>query len=80
MFILMHCSQIFALLIPDKDVVITEEPEAVLTNGLYSKYIQLPNSTFILSNSISLERDSGLCVLFWLGRDSEVSLATNVVR
>ena len=77
---MMHCSQIVALLIPDKDVAITEEPEAVLTKGLYSKYIQLPNSTFILSNSIRLESDGKLCVLFWLGRDSEVTLATNVVR
>ena len=57
-----------------------EESLASLNNGLYYKYVELTNSTSILSNDIPLQSNNELCALFWLGEDSQVVLYTNVVR
>ena len=49
-------------------------------NGLYYKFIELKNSTFILSNDMYIQSDNEMCVLFWLGEDLQILLTTDVVR
>ena len=62
------------------EITVREESLASLNNGLYYKYVELTNSTFILSNDIPLQSNNELCALIWLGEDSQVVLYTNVVR
>jgi hypothetical protein len=50
------------------------------TQGLYYRYIELQNNTFILSNDMYVQSNSEMCVLFWLGEESQIVLTTSVVR
>ena len=49
-------------------------------SGHYYKYIEFQNSTFILSNDIYIQSDDEMCVVFWLGEQSQIVLTTDVVR
>ena len=64
------------------EVTIIEEFTASFGNSLYYKYVEIENSTFIYSNDLELQSSGELemCVLFWLGENSQIVLATNVVR
>ena len=62
------------------EITVREESPVSLNNGLYYKYVELTNGTFILSNEIPLQSNNELCALFWLGEDSQLVLYTNVVR
>ena len=65
----------------DAEILISEGSPVSLGSGLYYKFIELQNSTFILSNNIPLQSsNNGMCVLFWLGKDLQIVLTTDVVR
>ena len=52
------------------------------TQRLFYRYIQLQNNTFnILSSSVHIQSNNNeVCVLFWLGEESQIVLTTDVVR
>ena len=62
------------------EVSITEESTASFGNGLYYKYVEIENSTLIFSNDLELQSNGEMCILFWLGENSQIVLATNMVR
>ena len=66
--------------LPAYEITIIEEATASFGNGLYYKYVEIENSTFIFSNDLELESNGEMCVLFWLGENSQIVLATNVAR
>ena len=71
-FFLSHCT--------DKEISIKEGPLLSLEANFHYKFIELSNSTFIVSNHFDIQSDNKLCVLFWLGDESQIVLTTNVVR
>ena len=52
------------------------------TQRLFYRYIQLQNNTFnILGSSVHIQSNNNeMCVLFWLGEESQIVLTTDVVR
>ena len=67
--------------LPAYEITIIDESTASFGNGLYYKYVEIENSTFIFSNDLELQSSSGeMCVLFWLGENSQIVLVTNAVR
>lgn len=65
------------------DISVLESPVRSLGNGLQYKFLELENSTFILSNDVVVESNNAndMCVLFWIGEaDTRIVLTTNVVR
>ena len=65
------------------EITVKESPVSTIENGLQYRFLELADSTFILSNDILVESDNanGLCVLFWLGGAvTRIVLTTNVVR
>ena len=49
-------------------------------SGLYYRFIELQNSTFILSNDMYIQSKDEICILFWLGEESQIVLTTEAVR
>ena len=75
------CFLYLSLSLSDKDVKITKAGSLVsLGSGFYYKFIELSSSVFILSNHIDIQSTTKMCVLFWLGDQSQIVLTTNVVR
>ena len=64
----------------DKEVITTAGSLLSLGSGFYYKFIELSSSAFILSNHIDVQNSAKMCVLFWLGDESQIVLTTNVVR
>jgi hypothetical protein len=50
------------------------------TQRLYYRYIELQNNTFILSSNMYVQSNGEMCILFWLGEESQIVLTTSVVR
>ena len=61
-------------------MAIIQEPSATIVDGLYYKYVEIQNSSFILSNEVEIQSDNEMCGMFWLGERSQIVLATDVVR
>ena len=51
-----------------------------LGNDLHYRFIELENSTFLLSIHVPILSDGDMCVLFWLGENAQIVLTTNVVK
>jgi hypothetical protein len=64
----------------DKEVTTKAGSLVSLESEYYYKFIELNSSAFILSNHINIQSNNEMCVLFWLGDESQIVLTTNVVR